>query len=572
MHRRPANTTIAACCLLVTFALPAGAQRVLGPGEDATVVPRGYFRFGMLADWTSFDQRYGKAATGSGNGTLEPLGADLTVDSLGVRQVPSLGGLQAEVRFISGLSTYGTSLGNSVLKLQDRVNSIPFVLEIGLAKRLSLSVHVPYVTTRANVFWNVNTAGTNGNIGFNPVFVTGAATAAITQDTMLVNQFVRAASQLTTSLAACQGQTTSQCSSLNANRSSAQALVTSSSAFAGVMSQVYTRSRLVPIRSTDAQTAIETRIAAFKAAYQSFGVTAITGTGPVAASTRLGLSDLQTILTDTAFGIAADPLKTVNRSHFGDITVGGKLALFDSFGAGSDGRMNPAGLNFRLSVGGAFTLPTAQIESPDNFLDIGTGRGARAVEGRVFTDFIFGRRFWQSAIVRYNHPFQDTQIIRLSSGVPGFQLAPLYARQTVNRQLGNAIEIETSSRFVVNDFFAISGQFIHRHKAQDQYTGAFAFPDASTGVGDITVDASTLDLGAEMTESRFGGGIAFSNLYAVQQGKARLPYEVTFLHQQTISGAGNQPKYFVDQIQIRLYSRIFGATARGTGVKRRTAD
>jgi hypothetical protein len=565
MHCRSANNTIAACCLLVSFAVPAAAQRVLGPGEDATVVPRGYWRFGTLADWTSYDQRYGKAATGSSSGTLGPLGADLTVDSLGVGELPSLAALQTNLRALSAIPTYGVSLGNSVLKLEDRVNSLPFVLEFGVAKRLSLSIHVPYVTTRANVFWNVNTAGTNGNIGFNPIFFTATATSTLTQDTALVNQFVRASSALAASLAACLGQTTSQCSSLNANRSTAQALVTSSSAFAEGMSNLIS-SLLVPIKSTDAQTAIEARVAAFKAAYQSFGINQISGTGLVPAATRLGLSGLQTIMTDSAFGIAADPLQTINRSHFGDVTVGGKLALFDTFGPGLDGRMSPKGLNFRLSVGGAFTLPTSQIESPDNFVDIGTGRGARTLEGRIYTDLIFGRRFWQSAIVRYNHPSGDTQIMRIG-GAPGIQLAPLYARQTINRQLGNAIEMETSSRFVVNDFFAISGQFIHRHKAQDHYTGSFTIPAAVTGSTDVSLDASLLDLDTEMTENRVGGGIAFSNLYAFQQGNARLPYEVTFLHQQTISGAGNQPKYFVDQIQIRLYTRIFGASARGTGIK-----
>ena len=40
---------------------------------------------------------------------------------------------------------------------------------------------------------------------------------------------------------------------------------------------------------------------------------------------------------------------------------------------------------------------------------------------------------------------------------------------------------------------------------------------------------------------------------------ARVPFEVTYLHWQTMNGSGgHQPKFFTDQIQLRLYARIFG--------------
>ncbi|MFL5631186.1 MAG: hypothetical protein ACJ77T_08020, partial [Gemmatimonadaceae bacterium] len=72
-------------------------------------------------------------------------------------------------------------------------------------------------------------------------------------------------------------------------------------------------------------------------------------------------------------------------------------------------------------------------------------------------------------------------------------------------------------------------------------------------------DASTLNLETEQTEHRLGGGISFSNLFSFEEGKARLPFEVTYLHWQTVKGAGgNQPKFFTDQIQLRLYARLFG--------------
>lgn len=554
MHRS-ARQAATAFAFLLASAPPAAAQRVLGPGDDAAVLPAGVFRFRILAQWTSFDQRYGMNTRGRPNGSLEPLGVDLTLDTIGVRVFPSLVPLESGLRSLAGLPDFGLSLGNTVVKLNDRVTAIPFVFETGLSRRLSIGVQVPYVMTHTEVFFNANTAGNNGNVGFNPALT---FPGALSQDTAIVNQFGRAAAQLNASLAACAGSTSAQCSGINANRTSANALIAASTTFAGGISQIYTTSPYVPIVNTAAQLAIEARVAAFKSAYQSFGIGAITGTGPFAAQSRLTAGDAQKILTAPGFGIVGDPLRTVDRSHIGDIDIGGKFSVFDSFDGNTSRRMSPAGLNMRLAVGGIVRLPTGQIESADNLVDIGTGRKATALEGRVFSDILAGGRFWQSFIIRYNHPLADEETMRITD-LPDLQLAPLYRRQKVRRALGNTLEFETSPRFVVNDFFAVSGQYIFRHKSQDRYTGKFTIPAAVTGYADVSLDAATLNLETEQTEHRFGGGIAFSNLRAVEQGKARIPYEVTFLHQQTIKGSGgNQPKFFTDQIQIRLYTRIFG--------------
>ena len=310
-----------------------------------------------------------------------------------------------------------------------------------------------------------------------------------------------------------------------------------------------------------AQLTLEARVAAFKASYANFaayGVAPITSTGPFASQNRLTVLDAQRILSDSAFGIVVDPLTSTSHSHIGDIDIGGKFSVYDSFGGATGARMSPHGLNFRTAVGGIFRLPTGKIESPNNFIDVGTGRGAKAVEGRWFSDVLIGPRFWQSFVLRYNKPFADDQEMRITD-LPNDAFPPLYRRQMVRRQLGATLEFETTPRIVINDFFSISGQYVYRHKAQDHYTGTFTVPAAITGFGDITLDASTLDLETEMWEHRAGGGASFSNLYSFEHGQARVPFEVTYLHWQTVRGAGgNQPKFFTDQIQLRLYARLFG--------------
>ena len=551
-------TAVALACLSFV-PTAASAQRVLGVGDDALVLPAGVFRFRTLGQWTWFNERYGKDTPGRPDGALEPLGVDFTLDTIGVRQFPNLAALQAGLQQLTGNPTWGATLGNTVVNLRDHVDAFPIVLEAGLSKKFSVGIQIPYVRTQSSAFFNVNTSGTNGNLGFNPAL---AVTAAQTQNATMNAQFVGAATALQGALDACAANpgASPSCPALNANRAQAQALIASSSAFATGVNQIYTTSPFVPIVGTDAQLAIEARVAAFRSLYTQFlgAGNPITVSGPFAAQTRLSLRDAQTILTDPRFGIAADPLQSVSRSHVGDIDIGGKFSLFDTFDGDTKARLSPSGLNFRTAIGGVFRVGSGQAESPDNFIDLGTGRGANALEGRWFTDILLGSHFWQSFILRFNHPLADDIDMRIID-LPNEELAPLYRRQRVHRALGNTFEFETAPRFVLNDFFAVSAWYNYRNKKQDNYSGTFTIPAATTGFADITIDASTLDLETAQTEHRFGGGISFSNIYSFDQGKAKVPFEVTYLHWQTMAGSGgNQPKLFTDQIQLRLYARIFG--------------
>ncbi len=564
MRRRLVSVSTVALAFIAVFTPPASAQRVLGVGDDALVLPRGVFRLRTIGQWTAFNERYGMDTPGRPDGALEPLGIDFTLDTIGVKQFPNLATLQGGLQSLTGNPNWYATLGNTQVTLRDRITAYPLVFELGLSSRFSLGIQVPYVQTHSSVAFNVNTRGIQGNLGFNPA--AGGVAAAITQNSTMYTQFTNSANALQNLITTCASppaSATPQCMAFSPNSANAQALVNNSRNFAGGVNSIYTTSPFVPIVGTDAQLTIEARVAAFKALYANFGpfgVPPITTNGPFASQSRLTLPNAQTILSSPAFGIVADPLTSTSHSHLGDIDVGGKFSVYDSFGgSGSEARMSPTGLNFRTSVGGIIRLPTGQVESPNNFVDVGTGRGVTALEGRWFADLLLGSRFWQSFVIRFNKPFSDKQEMRIID-LPNQELAPVYRRQTVDRQLGSAFEFETTPRIVLNDFFAISGQYVYRHKNQDHYKGTFTIPAATTGfAADITLDASTLDLETETKEHRFGGGLAFSNAYAFTQGKAKVPFDVTYLHWQTTKGwGGNQPKLFTDQIQVRLYARIFG--------------
>jgi uncharacterized protein (DUF3820 family) len=562
MRRRLVSVSTVALALIALFTPPADAQRVLGVGDDALVLPRGVFRFRTLGQWKFFNERYGKDTPGHADGALEPLAIDFNLDTIGVKQFPNLATLQTGMQTLIGNPNWRATLGNTQVTLRDHVNAFPFIFEAGLSKRFSVGIQIPYVVTTASTFFNVNTSGFQGNLGFNPA--AGGFALAIAQNTAFNTQFTTAANTLEGSLNACvvNPAASPSCPALLAQQTNARNLIANSRAFAGGINQIYGTSPFVPIAGTDAQLSIEARTAAFRALYTSFlgasnPILAAT-TGPFASQARLTLRDAQLVLSDSAFGIVAAPLATTRRSHIGDIDIGGKFSVFDSFGGSTPARMSPTGLNFRTAIAGVFRLPTGKIDSPDNFIDLGTGRGTAAIEGRWFGDVLVGPRFWQSFVVRYTMPFADDQEIRIID-LPNERLAPLYRKQMVHRELGNTFEFETTPRIIINDFFSVSGQYVYRNKPSDHYTGTFTIPAAITGFADVNLDASTLDLETETTEHRLGGGISFSNLFSFEQGKAKIPFEVTYLHWQTVNGSGgNQPKFFTDQIQLRLYARIFG--------------
>src|SRR5947208_8927725 len=145
MRRPLVSVCTVTLAFIAIFAESARAQRVLGVGDDALVLPRGVFRFRTLGQWTAFNERYGMDTPGRPNGALEPLGVDFTLDTIGVVQFPNTASLQAGLRSFTGMPNFGLSLGNTFVKLRNRVTAIPFVFEAGLSKRFSVGLQIPYV-------------------------------------------------------------------------------------------------------------------------------------------------------------------------------------------------------------------------------------------------------------------------------------------------------------------------------------------------------------------------------------------------------------------------------------------
>ena len=567
MHRFTARAIALAIGVIASFPAVAPAQSVLGPGDDALVLPRGVFRVRVLDQRTTFNERYGSGTPGRPEGALEPLAIDFNLDTVGTEQFRNLTNLQAGLRTLTGMPDFRLSLGRTVVTSSGNVIANPVVFEAGLTNKVSVGLTIPIVHTRNDIFFDVNPAGREGNVGFNPA---AAVAAAATQNATLVQQYLNAAAQVEAGAGLPPGGCTT-------TASNACSLVNSTRALAGGIAAIYGTasganfigSPFVPIAGSEAQATVEARLAAIKAQYTSINPTlggTLTVTSPFAAQNRLTVSDAQRILTDPAFGVSGEPLQTVETTRLGDIEFGVKYLFLDSFNGDHNARYTAKGFNYRSAVTGFVRLGTGKQDRPENFVDIGSGNGQTDLELRSSTDVIWGTRLWNSFTVRLGMQLADKEEVRIIDQ-PNKRLAAEWRQQEVDRDLGDYFEIENSPRFAINDWFQVAGFYLYRHKYKDEYEGRFAIPDSVTGFtdpgssvpGHFVIDASTLNLETEQTEHRLGGGLSFSTLAAFNKQQFKVPFEITFLHWQTTRGSGgNQPKFFTNQLQLRVYTRLFG--------------
>ena len=503
-------------------------------GPDAGIAPTGQLRVKIQTDWSYYDQLFVSPSPGAA-GLLRPLGARFTLDSVGVAQLPVLRPLQDSLRALSGVSGLNVSLGRTVTQASNSITTVPITLETGLTRWLSVSALIPIVHTRTNVFFRANPAANEGNLGANPASSNLAARAT---DSIFVRQVVDAAAAVGTY---CSGPGASdpQCAGFSS-------LVTSATSFGNSVASVYMNGALVPTRGSTIQAAVDARVLSVRGALNAFaanpstGVPMITAAGVVGAPTVLATPAFQAVLSNPGFGVGLDSLRTIDHTHLGDAELTAKLLLFDSFYSRGISRFTPRGVNARVAVAGGYRFPTGSPRSADALTDIGTGHVA-ALLLRGYVDVTVGGHFWVSGNARYARASGDSLTIRYA---PGVAFPSASSAIAVQRQMGNLFELEAFPRWVFNDFVSVGGQYLYRHKPVDSFSsGGTPMPAMSSGT--------------DFTEQRLGGGIAFSNAHAVSLGKSSIPFDVSYLHSETISGSGGGlPKLITDQILIRLYFKL----------------
>jgi hypothetical protein len=351
------------------------AQPVLGGPDDATIPRRGTARVRIQGAIGTAAERFGGRSDTGRDGAREPLGADFTLDTLGARFLPEIGVLGDSLGALVGRSDLGLSLG--AVRTRARVSSqqIPLAAEVGVLDRVSVSLTIPVVRTRSSVDVRVNEGGATGNLGFNPAnaALSSAATAsaARAQNAALTAQLAGARTRARGAAhRLCRHPVGPRVQRGRERRappgSSPPRRSRWSSASRGCTAPAPVRpghawSRS-PAPTPNARSTRDWRSSA--GASGATAVTALADTArPYAARTRLGIAGFQRILTDPAFGIGADSLRSTARQGTGDLELAAHVQWLDTFRGdeqGAPGTPRPATTQHRHGGGGASALASCR--------------------------------------------------------------------------------------------------------------------------------------------------------------------------------------------------------------------
>ena len=524
------------CILLVSAAPSARGQGGLNHLDDATVVPPGFFRIHVVTAWTRYDALFTPA--GSSSRTL-PLGAAFSSDSLGLLQLPRLANTQTAIQALTG-SPFRLTLGSMQTVADARVVVSPFRAEYGLTPRLTLSVLVPFVRTRTSIFIRANPKGSEGNVGVNPASVSGAALA---QDSAVVAQLVSATAALQTALQACRmnPMANSSCPVLLMRETEVSALLMSAASYSIALSAVYGSGAnlpgapVVPVVGSAADHLISGRIAQLDSSFHAFLTTAPTITArPAGARGVVGTDDLQTLLRDPAVG-SIDSLATTERISVGDVEASATVLLHDGF---ADTTTRGASWRMRAALTGTLRLATGQTPTLGNPADIGTGNGTTQVEGRLATVIQRGAHLGISAAAQYTYSLTKGQSAAAS----------IDARPAA----GSSYEFQLAPRWRVGALLDLYAVYGFRHlNATNRVVPDIGFGLVPSAAAVAYHDGIYTEAGNAQS---LGLGVHYSTVSAFDRGMAHLPIEVGFTHLETVSGAGQMPKSFRDQVEIRFYS------------------
>ncbi len=532
--------------LLVSTSLAshrAVAQSTTTLIPDATVLPKRGIAFRVASAWTRYDQLIGV-------GPARNIAASLSTDSLGSALEPRFAAAETAIRTLSNSSNFRLTAGNLVAIGNSRIVTAPLIIQYGLTSRVTLGVMVPLIETRTTLYAQLNPHPGLANVGPNPVFENPGERAT---NAALVESFRSAATALQQRLTQCQATPSAEgCATLLGKQAEAQGLIQTTGAFSGALETLYGTNDahpgqlFVPISGGSTELAIEARIQSLRTQYQALlGSDAVSGSvvGAVAPGARAAFQNLLT-------GAGRDTLQQIDRSSFGDISVGATYQLANNFG---DTSAAAAGATrYRLAINGTMRIGTGQPANRNRLLDVGTGYGQHGIEVAAAGDLLLGRRYSATATASYTAQLGTIDVTRVPN--PGnallpLDVSPLNAGGTYSA--GNVLALSLVPRFRVSGYFAISGQYALVRTGADRYAiGPLSEPDAA-----VANSALPTGMGASAaTAQQVGFGFSYSTIVGRDRGPGRLPFEASFTHLETISASGGPvSKAFRDQIELRVF-------------------
>ena len=527
----------------------AGAQTVAGAGDDAIPIAKGSVRIRVGGLWNDWDAVFADSA---GTTRRRALLGGVGRQGLGTSSLTGLQPVESAIRDLTGLPDFTLSLGTLEARGDVRQSSAPIFVDVGVTRRLSIGVLVPYVESRDNSVLVLNRTGANVTVGANPAYGSTTGAASRVANGTLLREIARARAGLTAEVARCAPAGATGCDAIRANPTGAQQLLARALQTQGSISTIYGDSlrggsAVVPFRATLLGEFINGRVSTLRTAFEEFGITAMGAASlPVGATVAYGPGGLADVAGDSAFGLGYRRLGNTRRAGIGDIDLTASFLLFDSFAANQRRRLTSSARALRSVVSVGWRFGSAGADDATDAFDVAIGDGANGLLARSTTDLVLNRSLWMSATIRGVKPFADDRIVAVplrndSTLFSAFGFAP------ARRELGTRVEVEVAPRYAFGDFFGLSAAYLYRRTGESTLDAGSETSNVAPALFRSVTPPSTFQA-ASM-------GVSFSTLASYVRNRSRLALEVIFTHTMPITASGGLvPAVSTDRLELRVYT------------------
>src|SRR5262245_46600265 len=534
------SSVLAAALLACVAPHRSIAQSTTSLLPDATVPSGGTGRIRMLVSFTRWDDYLG-------DGETRNIGSLFATDSLGVTRVPHLFANEADIRAASGLPNFRLTARNIVAIANSRIMTAPLILEYGLLSHLTIGVVVRLVEAATTLIAQLNPKRGFANVGPNPAQAAGTAVAT---NADLVQSLRDARTMLQTKLQSCiTTPSGAGCATLLAQQATIQQLFQNSDALATAVETLYGTDRtahpgqlFVPLDSSQAQIAVQTRINGIASQYRTFLDSEVVRGQAVGAAGPGGNAQLQSLLR----AVGRDSLQSTDRTSIGDVSVGVTWQVFNTFPAFTD--TMGGGFRARLAVNGTYRIGTGQPANRNRMFDVATGYGQNGIEGNAATDVWFGNRLAATALGSYTVQLGSIAVNRVPSA--GNIIFPLGPALPGTYSAGNVLQASVIPRFRLAGLLSLTGQYSLVNVGADKYAIT-----PCTACGPEAEGPPVPPFGATSTTyQQIGFGFTYSTGSGRDRRPGAIPVEVSYNHLETLSATGNPaPKWWRDQIELRVF-------------------
>lgn len=539
--------------LLVAVAMATAssmsAQRIAGHGDDAIQLPKGSWRVRIGGRWDIANEDFGVDGR-------RPLGQRFARDSVGVEVIPSLASAEALARRVTGLSSLSLSIGQLDARVSERSIRVPMALELGLTRRVSLGILVPYVESRSLPDLVLNPTGATGAFGPNPARIATRSAAATATNRAVTAALQTARGALIQRLADCTANVMSNaaCTTVLAERATVDAMIATTASLRDDLRALYgeqpgTGAPVVPVSGSTADRLIAVRLNGLGKDFARYGIdTPLANRTPSAAITRYGTGGLQSVLRDSAFGIRNDSLRSVRRYGIGDVDLTASVLLVDQVTHGNRAPLarfdDPRRLAVRSIIEAGWRFGVAGADRPSDPFDIPVGSGASALLVRSSTDVLWSSRSWATLTARLVLPQSDNMVTRVPTDLADL-FPPEATTLRVQRTLGRIIDLEIAPRHAISQALGVSALWRWR----SQGAGQFLSTDSPTLVRSL----DALRSASSASEQRIALGITYSTLAPFARGRSKHAVELLYEHSEPLSGSSQLAAVAWDRFEVRWY-------------------